>query len=174
MGFFVECFLLSVSSRFCLLSQPVLVNISKRQAPRQEHTLLFVSVSCRKKAAAFEPTRPSLVQRSEPPVTGEESTLTFPALSPSVCDLRPLLLERLCKVHDGSRGIRWQEAFWEVVRADITHPIMQSCKQLQLAAVFLFFFLSPFTHYETSAQSSRHEVSFLSYVTICMVSNQRK
>lgn len=34
------------------------------------------------------------------------------------------------KVHHGNRGIWWQEAFWEVARADITHPIMQCSKQL--------------------------------------------
>lgn len=56
---------------------------------------------------------------------------TFPALSPAVCDALLLLIQCLCKVHHGSIGIWWQETFCEVVRADITHPIMQSSKQLQ-------------------------------------------
>lgn len=62
---------------------------------------------------------------------GGFTLLTFPALSPPVCDALLLLLkEGWCKVHHGNRGIWWQEAFYEVARADITHPIMQSSQQL--------------------------------------------
>lgn len=42
----------------------------------------------------------------------------------------PFVKRGLRKVHHGNRGIWWQEAFCEVARADITHPIMQSSKQL--------------------------------------------
>lgn len=38
----------------------------------------------------------------------------------------------LRKVHHGNRGIWWQEAFCEVARAHIKHPIMQSSQQLLL------------------------------------------
>lgn len=114
------------------MTQPdSLLNMAKQKVTRSPARSRFMQW----KEATFQHVTPLSGWRAEPAATerGEFTRLTFPALSPPGCDALLLLLNwGLRKVHHGNRGIWWREAFCEVARADITHPIMQSNQQLPL------------------------------------------